>query len=197
MRRDLANISTGGMGVIHAGDPRWKETDSCSGLVIIDKDEFGIQARICHVSEIVAGCEFVGENTKLKRAIEKYLRVEILALNLRQVADAYLKQDPLGDTTWFTDGQNEIYVVTGAKGGDIISFHMTFLGHYVEGGGNGGVRIGNVKESNKPMGHKGSALLDFSRDSGGEILGLAVTFVQNIERMPAEMRERLLEKLKS
>lgn len=214
---DLSNISEGGMAVLHKGDPRFQKDGVVSGVLRIDKDEFAIEAQIRHLNMVLAGCEFrntkgaanlesktvsgLASNissgfagTRLKRTIENYLRVEILALNLRPVDPAYLKPDPRGATHWLTDGrQNEVYCVIDASG--IVAFHLNFLGHYIEGARGTGVRGGVVLEnvSGERPGHKASALLDMSRGLSSETLALAKSFVHNVVRSRPEMRN-LLEK---
>jgi len=189
------------MALLHEGDPRLHRDAIVAGLLTIDKDEFAIEAQIRHLNAVLAGCEFRNANdatnleyVRLKRTIENYLRVEILALNLRPVDPEYLKQDPRGMTYWLTDGrQNEVYCVVDADG--VVAFHLNFLGHYIEGARGSSVRGGVVLEnvSGERPGHKGSALLDMSHQPTPETLALAKSFVHNVVRSPPEMRE-LLEK---
>ncbi len=191
----LRNISIGGMALICDRVVKWASEDLIRGLLTVDKKEFQIEARIRHLSDVLAGCEFTGENLTLKRAIEDYLRVEILALNLRPIGQAYLKPDPRGKAQWLTDGKaNELYCVSDDQG--LVAFHMSFIGHYVEWTREAGVRAGSVRpnEDDRPY-HKGAELLDLSKSLTRETISLAKVFVQNVERVADELRRELIEKL--
>lgn len=195
----LGNLSGGGMGLLHQNDPRLRLDATIGGLLTIDKDEFEIEARVRHIGSVLAGCEFRNahdpsdpERVRLRRSIENYFRVEILALNLRPVDPAYLKQDPRGATHWLTDGrQNEVYCVTDSEG--VVAFHLSFLGHYVEGARGKATSGGAIVETSteERPGHKGSALLDLSRHLDPETRALAKSFVQNVVRSPPDVRESL------
>lgn len=190
----LQNISTGGMAVLHEGSSAFTPGGEIHGSILVAKEEFLVRAQVRHLNEVLAGCQFIGEpgaNTPLIRAIEAYLKVEILGLQLRRVDDAYLKPDNRGKVIWFTDGrQNEIYCILDAEG--ILAFHLSFLGHYVEGDRARGVRAGRVSDARGTApGHKGSDILDLSREPSIETLNLTLAFISSVEKMDQGLRQNL------
>jgi len=173
----------------------WRTESFIDGALVVDQEDFIIQARVRHLGEMLAGCEFVGENLQVRRAIESYLRVEILALNLRPVDAAYLKPDPRGSGHWFTDGrQNELYCVCDGQG--IIAFNMSFLGTYLEGGRGLAIRSGTVQSEQNTNKHKASDLLDFAISPTEQTIKLAEIFVNNIESFVPELRTQLITSLR-
>lgn len=196
---ELANISAGGMAVFHRDEPTLKVGGLLKGSIRIEKDEFAIEARIRHIIGVLAGCQFGAiakegaqdeEFARLKRTVENYFRLEVLALNLYPVSAAFMKPDPRGATHWVTDGrQNEVFCVTDARG--VVSFHLSFLGHYVEGTRGAGLQVGLIHEklSSERPAHKASAMLDLTRAPKPETVRLALSFTQNSLRLPAEVRK--------
>ena len=192
---ELSNISLNGMGVYRPPGSSWVFEGVVAGVLKIDSSEFQVAGRIRYLNDVLAGCEFMDRSPGLTAAIEAYLRVEILALSLRQVDSAFMKADPRGQVYWFTDGrQNEFFCV--ADGGGVVAFHMTFLGNYIEGGRARGVKGGVVNDGREDsQTHKGSALVDMSRALAPEMLNLAHAFIQNVATFPQALRadvEKLL-----
>lgn len=195
----LSNLSTTGMAVFRDPTDGWHIGDLVHGVLRVDREEFSVSGMIRHISSTVAGFEFQNPPMAVVRAIESYLRVEILALSLRRVDPAYMKKDPRGDTHWFTDGrQNELFAVVDTKG--VVAFHMTFMGNYIEGGRDRALKGGVVNEqddftADQAQSHKGSALVDVSRKLPAEMAALAVTYVQHVEALPPELRQDLASQL--
>jgi hypothetical protein len=187
----LANISSNGLGAYRSDFgpiANVKEGDEIKGRLHVDQEVFDVTARIRHVTAQMIGCMLASNGPDLKRAIENYLRLEILGLRLNQVDEAYLKPDPDGQVTWYTDGRhNEVYCVRDSTG--IVKFHLTFIGNYIEGGRGRPIVCGYVKDgaANEP-GHKGSSLVEESSVPAPEMLNLARSLVQNIEKMPADLK---------
>ncbi len=192
---EIANVSVDGLAVFHLQRPEFVEGAEVSGHMLIESQDFAISARIRHVTEVLAGLEFLNADVALRRAVEKYLSVEILALNLRPIASSYLKPDPRGEAMWFTDGKkSEIYCVRDKDG--LISFHLGFLGNYVEFERGGRLRAGTVLDSEpREARYKGSDLIEMSRHPSHEIIKLARVFAQNAERAPNDLRAEIDAKL--
>ena len=200
----LANISSSGMALLRGGTA-WLPGETHSGRLTIDRDEHAIELRVRHASRLASesqgnrqssqlvGCEFVGsENPALRRSIEIYLRVEILALTLRLVNEAYLTPDPRGQTLWYTDGrQNELFVIVDDKG--VAAYHMSFLGNYVEGSRGQVPRVGELRESSGsgPNGQKGATLIELGGQPVGHMLNLALSFVRNVDQLAPPIRAEL------
>jgi hypothetical protein len=193
-RLDVGNLSTSGMAVIRDEKTVWDAGEEIEGILVIDKEEMALKARVRHLSEALAGCEFFSDNPALSRAIAGYLKIEILALTLRKVNEQYLKPDPRGRVEWLTDGrQNELYCVLDDQG--VVAFHMSFLGNYVEGGRGMEARGGTVnQDSRSAQGHKRSALIDLSSSLSPEMSAFGRTFVQNTEQL-SEVARKEIERL--
>lgn len=211
VKAHLTNISTTGFAVLRSdiesstgsssgsssglsqeSEAKWTLGETHSGAIAIEKNEFEVELRVRHLSSVLAGCEFTGtENITLKRAIEVYLRIEILALTLRKVNDAYIKPDPRGKSHWYTDGrQNEVFIVVDEEG--VVSFNMSFLGNYVEGNRGQAPRVGSLSDEGiTEKGQKGSTLIEVSRRPTGNTLNLALTFIRNIDQLPYDVREEI------
>jgi hypothetical protein len=189
----IGNVSIGGMAIIHDNYGGFTKDGTIAGLLVVDQNEINIEARIRHLTQNIAGCEFVGQNLKLKRSIEQYLKVEILALSLSKVSEAYLKPDPRGKTLWLTDGrQNELFAVFDGEG--IVAYHLSFLGNYVDGGRGLPPRVGNMRDQVSELpGHKGSTLVDLaSPQVSREAIALARVFVLNVDGAPKNLRDDLI-----
>ena len=192
----LANISIGGMGLICAGGSPWAVNSQIEGTLKIDGQDHKVKVVVKHAAQTFTGVQFEGTIGLLKKAIENYLRVEILALSLTKVDDAYLKPDPRGQAVWLTDGrQNEIYAVSDGSG--LVAWHLNFFGNYLEGERGKKLRAGSVQEHEEKNdhGHKGSAMVEISKSVPEEIASVARTFVQNAEKLPAPVREAILKQM--
>jgi hypothetical protein len=189
----LANISSKGLAIRRADAPSLHVGDSVQGHLQIDAADFAIATSVRHITDVIAGCAILGDHPELRRAIESYLRLEILGVRLNKVDEAYLKPDPRGRVMWFTDGRNnEAYAVLDSHG--IVEFHLTFLGNYVAGGRDKAIVCGYVKEEapKDEPGHKSSALIDSSGAPTEDMLALAQALIQNIEKMPQDLKTEFL-----
>jgi len=189
----LTNISTKGLGLkrTHMGDVQIGAV--IKGDIEINDRRWPIEAEVRHLNESTLGCQFVGQTEAVSRAIQEYFRVEICGLQLNPVDEAYLKKDPLGRVTWFTDGrQNEIHMVCDEQR-KILSFHMAFLGNYIEGGADLPVRCGHIVEDSAfgVEKHKASALVDLSDETSVEILRLATLLIDQVEKLPFDQARQL------
>jgi hypothetical protein len=141
----LANISSKGLAIKRVDAPQLHVGEGIEGRLQIDAADFAVAANVRHLTDQVVGCLIAGDNVDLRRAIESYLRLEIIGMRLNKVDDAYLKADSRGKVVWFTDGRhNEVYAVLDQNG--IVEFHLTFLGNYVAGGRAKPIMCGYVKE---------------------------------------------------
>lgn len=190
----LFNISFTGLGLISAGQDRVLMVgQEISGDLKIGDQRFPIPLQVRHANEKLVGCAFGQENYDLRRAIEKYLQVEILAIHLNKIHESLLKADPRGQAVWFADGSgNEVYCVMDASG--ILDFHMTFLGNYIEGGRSRRLRMGTASEESaqgSPK-HKGSALvLNLSSEVVPATVKVACELIQYAEKIPPALKDEL------
>lgn len=180
----VGNISTQGMGLLRAQAKAPALGQRIEGELEVNDSSFKVASEVRHLGDAIVGCQFVGAYDPLSRAIEEYFRVEICALQLYPVDEAYLKHDPAGQVRWFTDGkQNEVYFV--ADGDGILTFHVSFLGNYIEGGRGKVLRCGHVIEDLPSTKHKGSSLLDLSPQISEEVLRLSHQLIDSLESLPA------------
>lgn len=191
---DLFNISTKGMGILFDSTGKFKLGDDWGGKLSINESAFDVEGKVRHVSPTMTGFEFTSPTIPLRDHIREYLKVEISAVQLRPVAEAYLKPDPRGRINWFTDGkQNEFYAISDDKG--LVAFHMSFLGHYLEGARGERVRGGMVRDdgdSEETSHHKSSDLVDLGSELAPDLAQLAARFLQNIEKLSPDLRNDVL-----
>lgn len=194
VKLELGNISNGGMMLLEPGTMA-ESGKFVKGELTIDHDTFDLEGKFRYTNMNRAGVEFVKPSPELVSAIERYLRLEFLAMKLRRVDDMYLKPDPRGKVVWMTDGkQNEIYAVIGNRG--LADFHLTFLGHHIHASHDSSIFVGAVEEDeNTNPGHKGSNLLVQDTSAPKEILRLALVFASNATDIPDEVRVPLIARL--
>lgn len=190
-RLELGNISTTGMAVYYDTTNVWKEGSEVRGMVAIAHYSFDVTFVVRHLSEQLAGCEFVNPDPIMKTAIANYLGIEILALSLQKVDPSHAKVDPRGKTYWFNDGgQNEFFCVVDRSG--VLEFQMTFMGNYVEGGRDRELKSGVVEAAGEsPHLRKPVTLLALSSGTEPEMTKLAASFVQHVELLPLELRDQI------
>src|ERR1700733_4769906 len=87
---ELSNISLGGMALLHKSLVNPAPGQSLKGDLTIDKDDFFVEGVVKHSSHYLLGFEFNSPSREMQRAIENYLRLEISALSLRPIDEAYL-----------------------------------------------------------------------------------------------------------
>jgi hypothetical protein len=190
---ELSNISVGGMALLHKSLVNPKPGQKLKGDLAIDQESFSLEGVVKHSTHYLLGFEFLNPDRDMQRAIENYLKLEISALSLRPIAEAYLQPDPRGKTVWLNDGkQNEFFGIVDDKG--FLTANMSFLGNYLEVERGKGVRCGLVREDDpedQEPGHKRSSMLELDRKRQPEITELALKFVQNISKLSPEMRKEI------
>lgn len=188
----VVNLSVGGMALPRIAVEGADVGLGFDGRLAVDTVDFPVSCRVRHVSENNLGCEFIDSHPDLRRAIESYLRVEILALKFRRIDSSVLKADPRGETLWFTDGgTNELHAVRDAQG--LVEFHVTFLGNYLEGGRGKSLRGGFIQASTseKTFAFKGSDLLDL-KPVEPEMLALVHGLITRLDALPGDLRAEIV-----
>lgn len=196
---DVANISATGLALI----PKPGKSHALlagsrlAGHLHVDRQSFMVSLEIRHVHPSLVGCLFLGATGQLRQSIEKYLEHEILGMKLKKVDPRYTKKSEKGKPVWFSDGgKNELYLILGGK--DIVEFHLTFLGNYLEGSAGGPPRFGQVVDDERSgdLGIKPSALISAQNEARPEALAAAAKVIQNVGQLEPEYKRRLLELLK-
>ena len=195
----VLNLSAHGVGLVREDVPSLKVDDRLQGQLIVGDLDYPVSATVRHASGPLVGCEFADTTAAIARAIEEYFRIEILGLKLRRMNPEFLKPDPDGEPRWFTDGStNELYFARAASG-NVPRFHMTVLGHYLEGGEGKALKTGKVGEDwDERTGSriaKSAPIVEASASSSRQAVELARQLVRNVAEMTDEERatiERLL-----
>lgn len=195
----VSNISPSGMAILHSGSALLVPNQEIRGLLTVDGSSTHLSAEVRHLGARQAGLRFANPSQELQRLIESYLRIEISALKLRKVDEAYIKPDPRGHIFWFSDGrQNEFYgVVTEQK--ELLDFHMSFLGYYFQGGRDHELRGGHINEDDdrEAPSHKSADLVDLNRQLTDEARVYATRFISNIDQLPVEILQAVQKQIAS
>jgi hypothetical protein len=190
----VGNVSKTGMGIVyHPGLDALSPGIRVTGELELDGKGFEVEAEVRHITRNILGCRFIGEPTELALAVQEYLRGEILGLSLQPVGVENLAQPDEGTPEWYTDGDNnELYFVKSPEG--ILSFHITFLGSYLEGGVDKKLRFGYIvnEGEGESVLYKGSNLIHFEPEIPGGTDELAATIIQNVSDLSLQNRNRLL-----
>ncbi len=204
---NVQNISCGGIGLLmsdfpNAGLGRIIEAE----LKIISSIQsnnsqkyatFKVRATIVHVSETTVGLSFSQVSPEFENALDQYFKVELLGTKLNLVDKKFLRPENNIYPIWLTDGRdNEIYIL--ADKDEIISFHLCFLGHYIEGDKNTSVRVGQIAE---PMSedtfkkYKSTDVIEMTPRAQQSSLRLARDFVTNAKGVSPDILQALLSRL--
>jgi hypothetical protein len=192
----IENISSGGIAIPRAEISTAQLDQTILGEILVseEKHAFPVEAKVVHLSSHTIGMSFDLKTKELAGALSQYFRAEMLGARLRLVDKKYLKTPQNGEPLWLTDGhENELYVVFNEAG--ILSFHMSFLGHYVEGSLNKRTLVGQLAaktQDRKQNMQSESDLIIFNDDAREETLMLAREYVMNAAGIPAVRLEQLL-----
>lgn len=132
----VLNLSEGGLGV--EGSPALaslKMGDCIDLKVTLLGKVMPIRARMAHRTQGCVGFEFQFEGDAaldFKVQLRDYFQTELAGLKLEPVRGAALQKPERGTAHWWTGGSrgDEVYLVE--DGGELLEFHMTFLGNYAE-----------------------------------------------------------------
>lgn len=193
----VGNISTTGAGLLIDKTSGPPVGQNLNGQLEIEGKRHPIETEVRHHTGKILGCRFLGEFAAIRQAIEGYLNAEILALKMNRIDPSILAPHPAGQVHWFTDGRaNEVHYVM--KESDLVSFHISFLGSYLEGAPDGDIRFGQIvdERNNVKPGHKSSNLIEFFNELPDEAVPLAIRIISNLQGISESERELLLRCLK-
>jgi len=189
----VANLSGRGIGFIRGSVVGWPASGGeVEGDLKLGREVVPIRARIVHVSSALVGCAIEGDPPGLSAAIQEFFRLEIVAHSLVEVPSRLLQPEEAGTPRWFRGGTScELYLVENA--GRFASFHVSFYGHYIEGGEGRLARYGEIvdEEVQEKPSYKGSALVRQVVSLPPEIVSGAARFVENISQLSPEQRGAL------
>lgn len=146
----LVNLSLSGLGFRRDDLERWPEPgQTVEGLLHLHGRAYPFTAKTVHVSSKIVGARFETLPPTLETAILEHFKIELSAVELTRVNPAMLKADPEGDTHWFF-GPNDCEIYYVSRGPEILHFHLSFLGNYIEGGTKKPLQLG-VLDSSDPQ----------------------------------------------
>jgi hypothetical protein len=194
-RLKIENISSGGIAIPRSEISTAQIDQIISGQILIsDEEAFALEAKVVHLSTYIIGMSFRLETRELSKNLAQYFRAEMIGARLRLVDKKYLQTPQNGEPMWLTDGHdNELYVVFNKEG--ILNFHMSFLGHYIEGSMGKRTLVGQLAaktQDRKQNMQSESDLIIFNDDAREETLKLAREYVMNAAGIPAGRLEQLL-----
>jgi hypothetical protein len=205
---NVQNISVGGIGLLREDFPNAdlsRNIEAELRIVSTSKNDhtpnsstFKIRATIVHISEKTVGLRFDMVTPEFEIALEQYFKAELLGSRLNMVDKKYLKAENNIFPTWLTDGRaNEIYIL--ADKSDVLSFHLAFLGHYIEGEKNKKLQVGQIADSSdsgKMNRYKESDIIAMAPKAQETSLRLARDFVLNAKGIEPVLIEQILSMLK-
>lgn len=193
----VVNISTSGMALAATdltkavGKTTVAAGNELSGRIRFGSDDAETRFSIVHVGDEIIGCRFVEPAAALTGRIQSYLEYELKAISVRRIRSDVLAQQPGVEQLWFTDGvANELFV--SRAGDEIRHFHISFLGHYVEGGTDSRLRFGIVLAPNASGAlYKGSDLIRYVDTIDDQLSVLMHRFLEAIPELDSTLREQI------
>ena len=142
------------------------------------------------------GCQFLAPTPELRSRILRFFDVEIAAASLLKVGKENLQTTSDGTPHWFNGEKGaELFYVVNA--GQVVRFHASFLGNYVEGAQGKSLKCGQVMEDTGGEGprYKGSNLIKWDPARHEEIRGTFLKFIEAIEGLPGDDKTAILKAL--
>jgi hypothetical protein len=189
----VRNISSTGLGLIHPVKAFEQKPDLLEGTLTLGSHQLDLAARVVHLSQAIVGCRFEGDVQALKKLLDEYFRVEMNALQARQINPMVLKKDPRGTPHWFVaENNSELYYVENA--GALAHFRLSVFGNSIDGGEGRPVSFGVEESDRTPEGdiRKGSVLIQTTETLPAEIVEAAIRFIEGIEKAPRGVKDRLV-----
>lgn len=177
----VVNVSSSGMGLLRVSGRLWPERGAVlDGEVNVHGKQVSVQAKVVRSTAAIVGCSFLGDTTLLAQTLSEYFSVELSAVHLSEVNPEILKKESDGTGRLFRSRQNcELYLVE--RDSRLVRFQMSFLGNYLEGSHEEGLKFGYVHgdDREKPK-YEGSSLVRYISMIPPEVLTSAEKFVSNV-----------------
>jgi hypothetical protein len=169
-----------------------------AGFIREPGHEYPVRARIMHLTETIAGCQFESPMADFNTVIDRYFEIEIAAVCMKEVNPGILRKD-CGGTPHLIIGENncELYYVESSR--KVVYFYLTFFGNYLEGGDEEDARFGYVDEDeflDKPA-YRGSPIVRLTHSIPEDVLAGAIKFVENMTRVPQSVRKEIVRAITS
>ncbi len=191
----VANISVYGLGLVRDDTMAWPATgEVLHGILTLQKTQTPLKLKIRHHAPRVVGCEFMEAPAPLRNQILSFFEVELAGVEMIKVRSDLLQKPPKGEPHWYRGGdQAELYFVTLQD--QIESFHMSFLGWYLQASERESLRMGRVMDDDsvakdRPA-YKPSDLIRFEPLSD-PVLNAAARLILSVQGLSEQHRKTLL-----
>lgn len=194
---EITNISTSGVGLKRDQDTTWQALgQKLTGQLKIRHKYFRATLEVRHVTMGIVGCRYISSEPDLYKAIEEYLVYEITGLGLKKVGRQHLSNVDQGTPQWYVDSQgNELYIVE--RDGQVVRYHIVFLGNYVEWNEQAGIKVGIVLSDKKedPINQKQAHVIKFSDTIPKEIENIVQRILLSVRDLDLKTKEQILKTL--
>jgi len=199
----VSNISASGVGLMRDALKTWPPIGTqLPANLQIGKNVFKIDLFIIHLSPAVIGCKFINPSKELVTAINQYLKVELLAVEMIYIGPQNLEPTALGVPHWYHgDNNTELYFVEEPKSHKVVQMKLLFLGHYLEAAPGQAVKFGHYVENEAlnqaSAGAKSERLgtatnIRWENSIGAETLSAAIDFLNNVPNLASFHRDSIL-----
>ena len=190
---NVANLSLGGAGFVRTPGSIWPLIqNTLRGSLTLKNESFDLELKVVFISHSVVGCEFLKFPKELPRKIAEYFKLEIGAQKMIAVKAQLLKPVEKGKPHYFyAENFCDLYFIV--EGESLLSFTMTLLGNSIEGEPGKDLRFGHVEDApagDKPS-YKGSSIIHSVSSLSPEILSAGVLLLENIQGLPAGVKETI------
>lgn len=195
---EITNISTSGVGLRRDQDTTWQALgQKLTGQLKIQHKYYRVTLEVRHITMGIVGCRYISSEPDLYKAIEDYLVYEITGLGFKKVDGQHLSDVEGGTPQWYVDSRgNELYLVE--REGQVVRYHIVFLGNYVEWRGQSGVKVGMVLSDRKAgaSNQKQDHVIKFSDTIPKEIENIVKRILTSVRDLDLKIKEQILKTLR-
>lgn len=188
---DVLDVSESGIGFKSKDFPSEVQIgEQISAYIMAEGDAFAVQIEIIRKTTEIIGARVLGDFEAWRSFLGRHFALELEAAALLLV-DPQVMTKPLAGVPWwfFSPEGRELYFIVHQD--QVTSFQLAFDQHYFVGDDQG-VRYGEIHfESADDPKMKGSPRIIMKNHHGPE--KLAFRFLKNIERLPAEYHEQIIQ----
>jgi hypothetical protein len=189
-RLELSNISSSGVAfIVEEGLPPPERGVAMQGQFHFGESRIPFAGEVVHSTGQVIGLRFTGATAAISEMVQKHFDIELRAKAMVEVKREMLKEEPDGKPRWFRSSRGfDLFLVEG-QGGEVVSFHLAFLGHYFEGARGKALRYGNVVDAHPGASaqYKGSDVIQFQNEIPADTRSAAVRVVENVNGLGEDL----------
>ncbi len=189
----ISNLSLTGLGFSRSSLDTWPAIGApLKGSLQIGVDSFAVTAHVVHTSATTVGVHFENPSAAATLAILKYFESELLAHQLVRISSKLLAATDKGQPSFlFGKNNSELYYIENDN--QLIEFHISFLGNYVEWSQAEGVRFGSIYDdtTSHKMRDRGTGFIRAVDNPSDQLIASIQRFIHGIEEAPPEIREQI------